>query len=177
MPALMISAFALVFTIGAFWWIQVRRGHLVSYPPDVYSGYLGQQGFRLRLPLTIYNTGAKTLVVVDLRATFVAESTAAPAITFRSSLKPVKDDVLDFAHPFPVDGRRAVMWFVEFGRSDWSPQPKTRYEVRVDARAGDRRMWSELVRVTLTTPNAETASHYITHRCDPTDSAPEPTQW
>jgi len=105
LAAVTVAALALLFTVASFWWIQVRRGRLVSYEPQTYSGYIMGGGFRLRLPLTIYNTGATTLVVIDLRLSFVEQDVTAPVITFRRSVKAMTGDVEDYAHPFAVPGR------------------------------------------------------------------------
>jgi hypothetical protein len=137
LAAVIVAVFALLFTVASFWWIQVRRGRLVSYEPQTYAGYVSGGGFRFRLPLTIYNTGARTLVVIDLRLSFVDQDETAPVITFRRSVKPRTDDVEDFAHPFAVPGRSAVTRFVEFGTKHWAPDPDTWYRLKVEARTGD----------------------------------------
>jgi hypothetical protein len=172
LAAVLVAALALLFTVASFWWIQVRRGRLVSYEPQSYSGYLIGAGFRFRLPLTIYNTGARTLVVTDLRLSFVDLDSIAPVITFRRSLKPTKDDVEDFAHPFAVSGRSAVSRFVEFGSNHWAPAPDTWYRLRVEARASDDGRWSELLEFELSSPPREKAQAYIAHPRDPADVAP-----
>ena len=109
MAAIVVAACALAFTVGSFWWIQLRRGNLQSYEPQTYSGYIQASSFRLRLPLTIYNTGARTLVVTDLRVLFVAppQSLSRPS-PFDPTIKPLSSDTLDFVHPFAVPGRQAV---------------------------------------------------------------------
>jgi hypothetical protein len=168
---LAVAALALVFTIGSFWWIQVRRGQLVSYEPQTYSGYI-MSGFRLRLPLTIYNTGARTLVVIDLRLRFVDQDVTAPVITFRRTVKATTGDVEDFAHPFAVPGRSAVSRFVEFGTKHWAPDPDTWYRLRVEVRTGDDGEWSELLEFELSSPEKEKAGIYIAYRRDPADDAP-----
>lgn len=172
--ALVVSALALAFTIGSFWWLQARKGRLVSYEPQTYASHIGQDRFRLRLPLTIYNTGARSIVVTDLRVVFVDAGVAVPVITFRHTLRPEPDDVSDYAHPFPVPGRQAVSRFVEFGRQDWAPAIDTRYRLRLTVRSGGSLDWSELTSFDLTTPDVDTASPCITHRRDPADEAPEP---
>lgn len=175
--AIVISILALAFTVASFWWMNVRSGHLTSFEPQTYSGYMKEQSFRLRLPLTIYNTGAKTLVVTDLRVVFLKEAVVVPVITFRSSLKPVSADVVDFAHPFSVPGRQAVTRFVEFGRQDWSPEYEMQYAIAVEARTGKAKEWVELVCVELTAPEPTTGVRYIAHRRDPADEAPPPDVW
>jgi hypothetical protein len=178
MPGLLVACLALLFTVASFWWIHVRRGRLVSYEPQTYAGYILQNQFRLRLPLTIYNTGACTLTVTDLRAVFQDEDVIVPVITFRHSLKPLSGDVADFAHPFPVEGRRAVSRFVEFGRtSGWAPATGTNYRVRIEVKTGDSAKCAPLTHLTLTTPPPAKATAYITHRRDPADDAPPGSVW
>jgi hypothetical protein len=172
LAAVTVAALALLFTVASFWWIQVRRGRLVSYEPQTYSGYIMGGGFRLRLPLTIYNTGATTLVVIDLRLSFVEQDVTAPVITFRRSVKAMTGDVEDYAHPFAVPGRSAVTRFVEFGTKHWAPDPDTWYRLRVEARTGDDGEWSELLEFELSSPEKEKAGVYIAYRRDPADDAP-----
>ena len=176
-PGVLVSVLALVFTVGSFWWINVHRGRLESYEPQVYSGYILRNGFRLRLPLTIYNTGARALTVIDLRVVFVDAAVTVPVITFRHSIKPLSGDVADFAHPFPVPARQAVTRFVEFGRENWAPEKATKYRVRVEVRTGDDGKWSGLTNVDLWSPEPAKAGSYIAHRRDPADDAPPPSVW
>ena len=175
--AIAVGVCALLFTVASFWWIQLRRGRLVSFEPQTYSGYVQAGAFRLRLPLTIYNTGAVSLVVTDLRVVFTGDGQVAPAITFRSTLKPLSSDVIDFVHPFPVRGREAVTKYVEFGSRSWAPEQGTCYEISVGLRTGDDGKWTQLLRTQVTTPSGEGAGAYITHRRDPDDEAPEPGAW
>jgi hypothetical protein len=176
--AVVVAGLALLFTVASFWWIQMRRGRLEAYEPQTFSGFIQASRYRLRLPLTIYNTGARTLVVTDLRAVFAANNVGVPVITFRRSIKPIGDDVEDFAHPFPVAGRQAVSRFVEFGADEgWAPTTATTYRIAVEARVGGDRKWRKLVDVELTTPDGDLAKAYITHRRDPTDNVPRATVW
>ena len=169
---LIVAALALLFTVASFWWIQVRRGRLVSYEPQTFSGYIIGGGFRFRLPLTIYNTGARALVVIDLRLRFVEQGVTVPVISFRRTVNATTGDVEDFAHPFAVPGRSAVSRFVEFGTIHWAPDPDTWYRLRIEARTGDDGEWSELLEFELSTPEKEKATLYIAYRRDPADDAP-----
>jgi hypothetical protein len=163
-----VSVAALAFTILSFWWLQARRGRLVAYVPHVYAANFQLSSFRLRLPLTVYNTGARTLVVTELQLVFPDDDVTVPVITFRKTLKPLTDDVVDFAHPFAVSGRDTASRFVEFGTRHWSPKLETRHRVRIEVRTGDAEGWSELLTTSLVTPTADKAKGYIAH---PRDSA------
>jgi hypothetical protein len=158
--AVAVSALALGFTVGAFWWIQVRHGRLETYVSEVYAGYIGN-GFKLRLPLTIYNTGARTLVVTDLRLVFIDQGWTARAQLFRRTVKPETHDVDDFPHPYPVAGRSTTSKFVEFGSTAWAPDVDTRYRLRVEARVGTSQQWASLTSFELDSPAADTANVFI----------------
>jgi hypothetical protein len=142
----------------------------VAYVPQVCSGYFSQSSLLLRLPLNLYNTGARSIVVTDFRVIFAEARVAAPVSTFRDSVKPEPDDVSDFAHPFPVPGRQAVSRFVEFSHRSWTPALNATTTVQV-RKGGDER-WFDLVTFELTTLPREKASAYIAHRRDPADERP-----
>ena len=94
--ALIIAVLALLFTVGSFWWLNARRGKLqVARPP----AYAFARKVRLRLPLTFYITGAKALIVADLRVVIDGEAKRAmPWITTRSTLRPEGSDGFAFGH-------------------------------------------------------------------------------
>lgn len=117
LASIFIALAAVLFTIGSFWWIHARRGSLRSFPPQTFAGYLQQDSAAIRLPLSIFNTGAVPIVVTDLRLRL--EPTQGDELlmhcrTFRRSLTPEADDVEDFAHPWSVPGRTVVSKHVEF---------------------------------------------------------------
>lgn len=164
----LIATLALAFTVLSFWWIQVRRGRLEAYEPWIYSGAFLPTTMRLRLPLAVYNTGARTLVVTDLRLVWKESGVVAPAISFRDRIRPEKKDVLDFCHPFRVPGRQVVTHFVEFGTDgSWLPEVNRRYDIQVDARVGSSKDWNVLMRLSLTTPSGDRSTSYISHPTDP----------
>jgi hypothetical protein len=171
LPSVIVGSLALIFAVASFWVIQVRRGRLVGHVPQVFAGAFNPTTFRFRLPLTIYNSGARSLVVTDIRLIFVDDDMTVPVIAYRGAMKPgAEHDSLDFAHPFAIPGRQAVSKFVEFGGDGWAPELETEHRVRVEVRTD--RDWVELVSFDLTTPTAETGRAYITHRRDPSDNVP-----
>ncbi|EPT2926964.1 hypothetical protein ACVQAZ_004253 [Vibrio vulnificus] len=75
--ALLVSLLALFFTILSFWWMNWRKGKLNCGPVNaLYSGTatensadIGQQKIQvLGVPLILWNSGARPLVVSQLRA-------------------------------------------------------------------------------------------------------------
>lgn len=115
--SLVIAAAALLFTVASFWWLQARRGRLSCFPVQTFSGFLAADSAVLRIPLTIFNSGAVPIVVADLRLrmrTPEAEDLLMHFRSFRKSLLPESGDVHDFAHPFSIPGRDVVARHVEF---------------------------------------------------------------
>lgn len=115
-PAIVISTCALLFTVGSFWWLYVRPGRLRMVEIRVFAAYVHADEAALRIPVTLYNSGPKPLVVVDLRLQMSSAGHAATAATrvFRTTIKPSSDDVEDFPHPYVVPGRSVVTKFVDF---------------------------------------------------------------
>jgi hypothetical protein len=62
--ALAVSGLAFGFTIASFWWLHARTGSLDAAAP---RSYAFADKVRLRLPFALFNTGAKALIVSDLR--------------------------------------------------------------------------------------------------------------
>lgn len=114
--AILISACALLFTVGSLWWLNARSGRLLMTEIVTFSAYAHARRAMLRIPVALYNTGAKPLVIVDLRLELSSAglSFVAPSQTFRSSMEPKAGDVDDFPHPYVVPGRSVVTRFVEF---------------------------------------------------------------
>ena len=132
-----IAVLALLFTIGSFWWINARPGRLVGSRPAEFSMVMTPQRTRFRIPVVIYNTGARTHVVESLRLSIVgSEVPPLEWITTRDRLRPDSDEKMDFSSPFSIDGRRAVKLFVEFGEEGptWYPDPGTTHLVAIKAR-------------------------------------------
>ncbi|MCX5095795.1 hypothetical protein OOK36_44660 [Streptomyces sp. NBC_00365] len=71
--AAVVSVCALVFTVSSFWWINARQGRLKTWEPHSFAAIFNYSLVRLRLPLVLHNTGAKPIVVQDLRLTFPDE--------------------------------------------------------------------------------------------------------
>jgi hypothetical protein len=126
---------------------------------------------RLRLPLVFYNTGARALIVTDLRLVVENEgSRVFKWITTRSVLRPERNDDFAYATPFAVVGRSTKEVVAEFGDEveGWSPSPGAMYRIRVEAVVHPEPTW-----VAITTfdwwappPDAET-NEYLTYRNEP----------
>jgi hypothetical protein len=171
-PSLVVSGLALLFTVGTFWWLNARPGRLRMTEIRTFAAAVRPSRALLRIPVTLYNTGAKPLVVADLRLSLISAglSSVSTATNFRKSIRTSGDDVEDFPHPFVVPGRSVVTKFVEF-----APTPTTmatgqpavaRLEVLVSYRG-----WRRAGECVIRTDSISKPGSYIAYTNDPDDWA------
>jgi hypothetical protein len=155
--SVVISTAALAFTLTSFWWHQARQGRLTCFAVQTFSGYLHRDRAALRIPLSVFNSGAVPLVLTDLRLR-LGDDLRMHFRTVRRSVRPGEDDVLDFAHPYSVAGRAVDTRIVEFSMHV-SPAPLLcghPVVAVVEAQVGHRARWVELGRFPL---HVETMAH------------------
>jgi hypothetical protein len=119
------------------------------------------------LPLAIYNTGARAIVVRDLRCWFpeTRQLLPLPWTTTRRTLRPGSGDVEDFPTPFPVRGREAVPVIPDFG----GPFPgftldEGSHRCLVEILENDRDSWRVLLDFELhVTGDAEKRKAYLAY--------------
>ena len=161
--ALAVSGLALAFTLVSFWWLHARTGSLEAAAP---RSYAFADNVRLRLPFAFFNTGAKALIVADLRLV-VDDPDREPLgwITTRITLRPEQHDGFAFATPFGVSGRGTKEVITEFGDDrGWSPEPSGRYRIRLQARVHPSEGWMDVVAFDWwAPPSREAMSRYITY--------------
>lgn len=175
--ALVIALTALAFTVLSFWWIHVRKGRLRLSSVPVFAGTWTQQHGKpeimLRLPLVLYNSGARACVVEEMRlftpgwrgeAFFKWER-------FAETMDPSKgtDRAEDFPTPYAVDPRRTASRYVDFTYSIPGELPEARptafvLQVRLDGR--DR--WEELGTTTLHLGHMSQPGSFLVYRNTPT---------
>lgn len=169
--AALVAILALVFTVGSFWWLHARPGPIKVTTPHAYA-FVAAHRTRLRLPLALYNSGARAQVVEDLRLCFADEPTQPPLRweTTRDKLRPGGDDGFAFGTPFAIDGRQVREVIVEFGEDGqgWFPDPLTSHRLRLEARLlGDAR-WVDLLTFAWYSPSSrQVMQQYIAHRNEP----------
>jgi hypothetical protein len=200
-PSVAIAVCALLFTVGSFWWIQVRRGALRSYPPLIYSAVFSHQKTMIVLPLIVHNPAPASLAVVGMRLVLdvhgrdrsgsasganAGDMAVLPRImgwnAYRSDI--YGDSGRTFAAPFAVEGRKAVEKFVEFQWDDvkilfeHGPYRAT-VEVNIHPRPWwRRREWRELVSFDLNTQLSEAdPSVFVTRNNDPEFGGPPTRTW
>jgi hypothetical protein len=161
--ALGVSGLALAFTIASFWWLHARTGSLEAAAP---RSYAFADKVRLRLPFAFFNTGAKALIVSDLRL-LVDDPDREPLgwITTRSKLRPDAQDGFAFATPFSVPGRGIREVIAEFGDDrGWSPEPSSRHWIQLQARVHPSESWEDIVAFEWwAPPSSDAMSRYITY--------------
>lgn len=167
--SLVVAVLALLFAVGSFWWLNARSGRLTLATPRTFA-YAGPPGtLRLRFPLSFYNTGAKDLIVEDLRVT--SDDFPGPLrwITTRTTIKPHTEDGHEFAKPFAVRGRSTTEVIAEFGDDswDWRPQPGSEHQVAIEGRLSQSADWKVITSLSWWAP-VENPDVYITHRNEPT---------
>ena len=169
--ALAISILALGFTLVSFWWLNARKGTLEATRPPNYA-FANKPELRLRFPLAFFNTGAKALIVTDLRVVFDDKPTPSPSrwMTTRTKLRPEEHDGFAFATPFSVGGRSAKEVIAEFGDvRGWSLEPLSKYRLRLQAKIHPSEEWTDVVTFDWWVPPAEKMGLYIAHRNEPDD--------
>lgn len=151
-PSVAIAIFALLFTIGSFWWIQVRRGRLRCYTSHVYSGAFSPSKLVFVLPLVLHNPAPAPLTVIDLRLRITEQKDRESKdagilplglrwIASHTAVYP-RNETRNYAAPFAIDGRKAIERFIEFQCDN----PDTTledgpYEATIEALVAPRR-WS-----------------------------------
>lgn len=166
--SVIIAISALLFTIASFWWLQARRGRLTCFPVQTFSGYLQRDRAALRIPLSIFNSGAVPLVVTDLRLRLSLPNSDDLLMHFRTlrrSMRAESDDVEDFAHAYSVAGRSVDTRMVEFAVNS-SPSPLLNGHAAVgvvEAQIGHAEEWVELGRFPIHVEAMAHPGNYITY--------------
>ncbi|GAA4657305.1 hypothetical protein GCM10023347_04950 [Streptomyces chumphonensis] len=172
-PVAIVTVCALLFTVGSFWWINARQGKLQLYEPHSFAACANQQKTLLRLPLVMYNTGAKPIIVQDLRLRFPDEPGALmplPWRTSRAKLMPASDDGHLLPSVFSVAGREAEQIFIEFGAPFPGFVPEARdYRIRIEARLGHRKDWTSVLTFTWRAAHMWAPTSYIAYSNSPQD--------
>ncbi|MFE9867826.1 hypothetical protein ACFYPZ_34810 [Streptomyces sp. NPDC005506] len=162
-----VSVCALIFTVASFWWINARQGHLKSWEPHSFAAIVHRSVARLRLPLVLHNTGAKPIVVQDLRLSFPDEPASHLPLLWISSpsrLQPGPEDEPKLPAGFAVSGREAQQLLIEFEApfSGFVPEPRD-YKVQLQARVGHRQGWRTLLTFTLRAANISDPDRYTVY--------------
>jgi|SRR5215211_1929656 len=160
----LIACLALTFTIGSFWWLNARQGRLQSFEPHSFAAAATSEQTRLRLPLVFYNTGAKPIIVQNLRLWFPGTGPTVLAwIATRSQLMPVSGDLADLQGVFSIPGRTAQQKLIEFGGAISGGIPAQDCRAQIDMKLGHHNQWDHLITFTLLATRINDPNHYITY--------------
>jgi hypothetical protein len=144
----------------------------MSFEPHSFAACATPQQSRVRLPMVLYNTGAKPIVVQDMRLRFPEdESPILPWALTRSQLKPANDDGHAFPAVFSILGRTAQQIFVEFGGPFAGGVPARDRQAKIDVKLGHREGWDHLITFTLRAARITDPKHFITYSNGPSDGA------
>jgi hypothetical protein len=163
-----VAVAALLFTVGSFWWLYAREGSITATRPGAYA-FVGQGKLRLRFPFAFFNSGAKALIVVDLRLV-LDDVPGQPELrwkTTRDRLRPEPDDGFAFPVPFSVVGRSTREIIAEFGPDgnlDWSPPAGDGRRLRLQGQIHPESAWIDLAAFEWFPPPEDTRAAYIAHR-------------
>jgi hypothetical protein len=156
--AILIAAFALVFSVASFWWLNERRGKLIVVPPHAFViARDGSTVLLFRFPLVIYNTGAKATVVRDLQCRFTSEPSQVLPLPWRGTYSTLRDEtasVREYPTAFPIHPREAVSMNVEMGGPfpGVTLEPGRTYAIRFELLTTHRKGWQAARPFNLTVP-------------------------
>ena len=109
------SGLALMFTVGSFYWLQARKGRLRTAPVTTFSARLTNTSGGIRIPVTIYNSGARPRIISGVRLRLKGESNLVFVChTLRKTLDATPSDTEDFFHPYAIPGRSVVTKYPHF---------------------------------------------------------------
>lgn len=142
---IVISSLALLFTVGSFWWMNWRRGHLQLWPPRSYAAKGAADQLTIQLPLVLFNTGPTPIVVRNLRLIFREPIPVTASFQATVSKLATSED-REWATAFPVRGREAVRVIAQFTNKQQGLvfTAKT-YPLDVEARLGTKEDWKTLL--------------------------------
>ena len=115
--ALVISLVALLLTLIGLWWSNWWPSRLLIAEPNTYAAVSKDDLLHVELPLVLYNTGARPIVVQNLRLLLQYQNEAPAVLMFNNTLtRLVSNEGRDWAHPFFVAGRMALASVFVFQR-------------------------------------------------------------
>ncbi|MFI9614987.1 hypothetical protein ACIHCM_25505 [Streptomyces sp. NPDC052023] len=162
-----VSVCALLFTVASFWWLNARQGCLKSWEPHSFAAIVHGSVVRLRLPLVLHNTGARPIVVQDLRLAFPDEPASHLPLLWIASpsrLQPGPDEEARVPAGFVVSGREAQQLIIEFEAPFTGVVLEARdYKVEVQVRVGHRKGWRRLLTFTLRANNITQPDRYTVY--------------
>lgn len=174
---LFISLLALCFSVVSFWWIHARSGRLRLSSIPVFAGVWtrqrGKPEITLRLPLALYNSGARARTVEGLRP--FAPGWKGEAILQWEHLAETIDPgsgaslTQDFPTPYAIDPRRVEVRYADFTYIFPGELPEAGPTTFVlQALLDGRDRWDDVGRATLHLGHMSHPDSFIAYRNTPT---------
>ncbi len=141
--SLIISLLAIGLAAFSFWWLNWRPAKLYVATPPTYAGH-GSEKLLLEFPFVFYNSGARPVVVDNLRLQLPTDG--GEPLHFTATVEKLgTDEGRAFATPFFVGSRQAVKLICEFQRNPGKLTFKVReYTVQLDGRLNGGLEWEKL---------------------------------
>jgi len=173
----LLACVGLPWTVGTFWWMHWRKGRIVVGTPRTYAAISHQRNDYLlvRLPLVLYNIGAATIVVENLRLTLEQSGRKSPVLYFNQTVSKLDvEQERDWAKQFPVEGREAASLICEFLR-----KPRSGFvfsagncNAVLEGKFDDKN-WKVISKFKLRTPEAYLSTLNSNERLIPYDNDPD----
>ena len=137
--AFIISSLALLFTLYSFWWMNWRLGNLVVSAPRTYAAGTGDNKLLIEIPLVLYNSGPKPIIVENLQLRFQDEQFKIPPLFFNATVDKLgTDENRAFATQFAVPGNKTLSLICEFqARTDFK-FGEAEYLLSLEARINEK---------------------------------------
>lgn len=102
-----ISVFALFFSVFGFWWTHSRRGRLIVSPPRAFMAADIKERIILELPLVFYNDGAAAIVVDNLLL-LARQEKVRMLLRFQYTRDELGDETHHWATQIALAGKEAI---------------------------------------------------------------------
>lgn len=165
--AILLSTFALLFTVFSFWWMNWRKGSLHVSQLKHYMLQCTESKLFIELPIVFFNSGALPIAIESLRLRFTHESKQLEPLHFNAILKSFgSDQGRYFATPFSIGRGEAREIICEFQRNPSGIQLESREsELLLEAKLLNSKKWENITRFKITVPDKlveEIKQHLVT---------------
>jgi hypothetical protein len=155
LASMLIALAALAFTIGSFWWMNVRRGRLrlVGEPRSFAISTSG--GLHLTIPLSFHNSGPTPAWATNLRLNYKTPGLppSVPFVATRSGVRPQSGEDRALATQAVLAGRESRVICCEFITRPFEcqiPEAEVKAQLEVyEVRTWGRARWRTLGEVPL----------------------------
>jgi hypothetical protein len=146
--ALFISVLALVFTIVSFWWQHARLGKFIVAAPQQYGSTIYDDTLTIRIPIVLYNTGARPIIVQTFRLRFL--DLERKHLQWVATCDNIFSRETNFRRAFAVQGRASKDMVLQFQRHDFGNlEHGDPVRLQLDILLANQRAWKKLVEFSI----------------------------